>query len=94
MADWSVTMVTVLSVGCKLNLQMIQWLYLHGVDVYYDKINSSVTFTYFEQHVSNPLVTLLNVWCFGPLPWLWCFLSNLVFKRFDIYMSSYKGLSG
>ena len=28
MAYWSVTMVTVLSVGCKLNLQMIQWLYI------------------------------------------------------------------
>ena len=26
MAYWPVTMVTLLSVGCKLNLQMIQWL--------------------------------------------------------------------
>ena len=33
-------------------------IYFHiaGVDVYYDNIDSSVTFTYFEQYVSNHLV--------------------------------------
>ena len=52
-------MVTVLSVGCNLNLQndsMAMYFYIDGVDVYYDEINSSVAFTYFEQYVLNPLV--------------------------------------
>ena len=35
---------------------MVMYLHIHGVEVYYDTINSSVTFTYFEQYVSNRLV--------------------------------------
>ena len=35
---------------------MAMYLHIDGVDVYYDKINFSVTFTYFEQDVSNHLV--------------------------------------
>ena len=38
------------------NDSMAIYFHIDGVDVYYDKINSSVTFTYFEQYVSNPLV--------------------------------------
>ena len=35
---------------------MAMYLNIDGVDVYYDNIISSVTFTYFEQYVSNHLV--------------------------------------
>ena len=35
---------------------MVMYLHIDGVDVYYDKINSSVTFTYFEQYIFNHLV--------------------------------------
>ena len=35
---------------------MAVYLHIDGVDVYYDKINFSVTFTYFEQYISNHLV--------------------------------------
>ena len=35
---------------------MVMYLHIDGVEVYYDTINSSVTFTYFEQYVSNRLV--------------------------------------
>ena len=35
---------------------MAMYLHIDGVDVYHDKINSSVTFTYFEKYVSNHLV--------------------------------------
>ena len=39
---------------------MTIYLHIDGVDVYYDKINYSVTFTYFEQYVSNHLVIYVN----------------------------------
>ena len=35
---------------------MAMYLHIDGVDVYYDKINFSVTFTYFEQYFSSHLV--------------------------------------
>ena len=35
---------------------MAIYLHIDGVDVYYDKINSSVSLTYFEQYISNHLV--------------------------------------
>ena len=35
---------------------MAMYLHIDGVDVYYDNIISSVTFTYFEQYFSNHLV--------------------------------------
>ena len=35
---------------------MVMYLHIDGVDVYYDKSNFSVTFSYFEQYVSNLLV--------------------------------------
>ena len=35
---------------------MAMYPHIDGVDVYYDKINYIVTFTYFEQYVSSHLV--------------------------------------
>ena len=37
---------------------MAMYIHIDGVDVglYYDKINYSVTFTHFEQHISGHLV--------------------------------------
>ena len=69
---------------------MAMYLHIDGVDVYYDKINYIVLFTYFERYVSNHLVIYV-IECmvfWSELPWLWCFLSNvnLVLKRFDSYV--------
>ena len=38
------------------NDSMAMYLHIDGVDVYYDKIHSSVTFTYFEQYILSHLV--------------------------------------
>ena len=40
---------------------MAMYLHIDDVDVYCDKINSSVTFTYFEKYVSNHLVIYVIV---------------------------------
>ena len=70
-------------------IESLIYLHIDGVNVYYDKINSSVTFTYSKQYVSNHLeiyviecmIFLVHYHGYDAI-----YHVSLVFKRFDSFI--------